>query len=535
VRITSLPLSAWVLICGSFAVGCGNSGAAGGNTTEPATGGGSSAGGNGGSGGVGNSGGASSGVDTSGTGGTSVSTGTQPVGGTSSISETTTSGGETGAGGTTATGGKAAGGSTSTNGTVATGGKAAGGSTSTSGTVATGGKAAGGSTSTSGTVATGGKAAGGSTSTGGATGLGGKTSSGGTAAVGGATGGSTSTAIIEGCTPPATYTNLFVTLSGHTQADSDTKVAAAWTKLFNPSGSPFYHNGPGSDESYVEDAYHGDVRSEGMSYGMMTAVQLDHQTEFDRMWTWVRNHMAQGCSGDKCTGEIAWQCSTSGSKMSTGGAPDGEEYFATALIFAHNRWGDTSGKYKYGTEAQWVLDLLRTKYFNTTYHIVKFVSGSSNTDGSYILPAFYQTWACFDTANADFWNSAVTAGRTWFHSAINSNGVIPDQSGFTNGSSGSAGSDTIRCVMNIMMDYNFFKADPWQTATYAPMYGANQKTAGPNAQGFCDATLGFGLPAADGKPFVDRIWSAAIPTSYWDGTLYMLALLHVSGNFKLYY
>ena len=26
-----------------------------------------------------------------------------------------------------------------------------------------------------------------------------------------------------------------------------------------------------------------------MSYGMMVAVQLDHQTEFDRIWSWVKN------------------------------------------------------------------------------------------------------------------------------------------------------------------------------------------------------------------------------------------------------
>ena len=69
----------------------------------------------------------------------------------------------------------------------------------------------------------------------------------------------------------------------------------------------------------------------------------------------------------------SWQCATSGSKMSGGGTPDGEEYMATALIFAHTRWGDTSGKYNYATEAQWVLDLIRTKYFNSQYHIVKFV------------------------------------------------------------------------------------------------------------------------------------------------------------------
>ena len=536
-RITSLPLSAWVLICGLFAVGCG-----GGNTTEPATGGGSSAGGNGGSGGVGNSGGASSGINTSGTGGTSVSTGTQSVGGTSSISDTTTSGGATAAGGTVATGGKAAGGSTSTSGTVATGGKAAGGSTSAggTGTAATGGKAAGGSTSVggTGTVATGGKAAGGSTSTngtnatGGATGLGGKTSSGGTAATGGATGGSTSTSIVEGCTPPASYPNLFVTVSGHTQADSDTKVAAAWTKLFT-SSSPIYFSGPGSDESYVKDTYNGDVRTEGMSYGMMTAVQLDHQTEFDRIWTWVRNHMAKGCSGDTCTGEIAWSCPTSGN-CNNGGAPDGEEYFATALIFAHTRWGDT-GKIKYGTEAQWVLDLIRTKYFHTSPNIVKFGSNSGVTDPSYVLPAFYQAWACFDTANAAFWNTAVKDGRAFFHNDVDGNGVCPYQANWTGGQTAGANSDSIRCVVNIMMDWNFFAADTWQRDTYAPAYAAHEKNAGANAEGFCADTLAFGLPASSGKAFADKLWSAGIPTGYWDGTLYMLALLHVSGNFHLYY
>ena len=52
----------------------------------------------------------------------------------------------------------------------------------------------------------------------------------------------------------------------------------------------------------------------------------------------------------------------------------------------------------------------------------------------------------------------------------------------------------------------------------------------------CNALLGFGLPADSGKPFVDKLWSAAVPSrDYWNGVLYMLGLLHVSGTFKLYY
>ena len=355
---------------------------------------------------------------------------------------------------------------------------------------------------------------------------------------GGSTGSSTVTIPGDGCTPPAAYANLFVTLSGHTQAETDAKLNTAWSTLFNPSGSPIYFNGPGSDESYVKDTYNNDVRTEGMSYGMMIAVQMDKQTEFDRMWTWVRNHMASGCSSSGCTGtQIAWKCSTSGAKQASGGAPDGDEYFAAALVFAHYRWGDTSGKYNYKTEAQWVLNLVRTQDFNKTYNLVKFYSGSDNgqTDPSYILPAFYQTWACFDTANADFWNSAVTAARAFFPKAADANGGFGDQCAYTGGSCVSTGVDKIRTVVNIMMDWNFFAADPWQKDTYAPAYGAREKNAGANAQGFCDSTLGFALPASTGKAFVDKIWSAGVPRSYWDGTLYMLALLHVSGTFHLYY
>jgi len=40
-----------------------------------------------------------------------------------------------------------------------------------------------------------------------------------------------------------------------------------------------------------------------------------------------------------------------------------------------------------------------------------------------------------------------------------------------------------------------------------------------------------------GKPFVQELWDAQIPSGKWryyDGMLYMLAMLHASGNFKIY-
>ena len=335
------------------------------------------------------------------------------------------------------------------------------------------------------------------------------------------------------CMPPTTYANLFVTVSGKTQAESDQKIETAWSTLFNPNGSgKIYFNGPGSDESYVKDIYNGDVRSEGMSYGMMTAVQLDHQTEFDRLWSWVKNHMANG------TGEIRWSCQTSGSGCAGGGAPDGEEYMATALIFASHRWGDSTGpaKIAYSTEAKWILDLVRTKYFNSQYHLVKFVSGSNNVDPSYVLPAFYEVWACFDTQNAAFWKEATTAGRQYMQKVVDSNGVCPYQASYTATNPQAANADSTRCVVNLMMDWYLFGKDAWQKDTYAPKFGAYASSHNNGGAAVsCNATLGFGLPASSGKAFVDKLWSTSVPShNYWDGVLYMLGSLHVSGNFRIW-
>jgi endo-1,4-beta-D-glucanase Y len=476
-----------------------------------------STGGSGPGGGTGRGGSSATG-GSNGTGGEPGTGGAGVTGATGGVTGAT--GGATGAtGGVTGTGG----GVTGTGGAKGGTGGGTGGSGAKGGTSGTGGSPSSGGSSGTGT---------GGSPTGGSTGSGGNES-------GGPASAATSTVVGNGCTAPAQYENLFITALGQTQASSDTKLTAAWNQLFNPSNAnTVFYNGPGSTESYIEDIADNDVRTEGQSYGMMTAVQLNHQTEFDRLWTFAKNHMYQ-----KGSGQYAWHVTTAGALISgaTGGAPDGDEWFATALVFAHNRWGDTSGAFNYGTEAQTTLNMIRTTDFDAPTHLVRYYAGTSSngTDGSYILPAYYQVWACFDTANAAFWNAAVTAGRTFFHNAAGSNGVIADQSSFTGTATNSSGDDKLRCVANIMSDHNFFDADPWQTQTYAPEYGTHEAAGTTQtAELACDGLLGFGLPSSTGTPFVQKLWSVAIPTGqyrYYDGTLYTIALLHVSGAFHLWY
>jgi len=82
--------------------------------------------------------------------------------------------------------------------------------------------------------------------------------------------------------------------------------------------------------------------------------------------------------------------------------------------------------------------------------------------------------------------------------------------------------------MNIMMDHNFYASDPWQTETYATKYGAYESSrANGVAQMSCNSLLGFGQPASTGKPFVDKIWSAAIPKrDCSNSVLHVLGMLH---------
>src|SRR4051812_18902555 len=75
------------------------------------------------------------------------------------------------------------------------------------------------------------------------------------------------------------YRNLFVEVLGKTEAETHARVEKAFHQLFHgdlhkealfiPAGK----NDNGA-LAYIPDVQHTDVRSEGMSYGMMIAVQM---------------------------------------------------------------------------------------------------------------------------------------------------------------------------------------------------------------------------------------------------------------------
>jgi Glycosyl hydrolases family 8 len=107
------------------------------------------------------------------------------------------------------------------------------------------------------------------------------------------------------------------------------------------------------DMAYVEDIGNQDVRTEGMGYAMMIAVQTDHQYEFDSLWYFAKTKMQLQSGPMQYL--FAWHTDTSGNVLATGVAPDSDLWIAAALSLASDRWGDGSGVYDYGQQAEQIL------------------------------------------------------------------------------------------------------------------------------------------------------------------------------------
>ena len=80
------------------------------------------------------------------------------------------------------------------------------------------------------------------------------------------------------------YHNLFIE-QGHSEKEIDAKINIAFQQLFHgdTATQAVYFSAGKNDNgplSYVSDVPHNDIRSEGMSCGMMIAVQMDKKAEF---------------------------------------------------------------------------------------------------------------------------------------------------------------------------------------------------------------------------------------------------------------
>lgn len=362
-----------------------------------------------------------------------------------------------------------------------------------------------------------------------------------------------------------TYWNAFFTSTDDTR------------RLYYPAGS----NAQGP-MAYIEDTGNGDVRTEGMSYGMMIAVQMNKKPQFDALWNWAKTHM-QHTTGSRA-GYFCWQATLSGSCSDDNPATDGEEYFATALFFAGHRWGNGTGIYAYTDQANAILNVMLhkedmnggvvdsvTNMFDRTTKLPVFVPYASSakfSDPSYALPAFYELWARWadgyqgnQAADRQFWSDAAQAGRAFFTKATNATtGLAPDYAEFTGtpnntGNHGDFRFDAWRTAVNWAVDYAWWAGNPGaKTLTdrlqsffasqgvnaYVNQFSlAGKPLSSDQSPGLIASNGAASLSATDARAwdFVQGLWNLQPPTGqyrYYDGLLSFMALLHTSGNFRVY-
>jgi oligosaccharide reducing-end xylanase len=383
------------------------------------------------------------------------------------------------------------------------------------------------------------------------------------------------------------YRNLFAE-SGHSNREISRKINAAYAQLFHgdpQNQSVFFYAGKNSNGplAYLTDWNNHDVRTEGMSYGMMISVQLNKKKEFNALWNWAKTYMYISDPHHPSYGYFSWSCKTDGTPNEETPAPDGEEYFVMSLYFAAARWGNGAGIYDYKSEADALLTTMRHRVLITgptkfgprsvanevdeQYKMIRFVPGlprNDFTDPSYHLPAFYELWSRWGPpADREFWSEAADASRNFFVATIDpATGLAPDYANFDGTphatrfpKSAIFADDAWRTASNWSVDWSWWQKAPQEQAlsnriqsffaaqgmsTYGDVFTLDGNPVDTRHSTGLVATNAVASLAATNpiaKDFVAALWSAPIPSGqkrYYDGMLYLLSLLHCSGKFRIY-
>ena len=377
------------------------------------------------------------------------------------------------------------------------------------------------------------------------------------------------------------YPNYFKE-AGYSQPAIDQKVAQAYHDIFEGPNKVYFE--VGDSMAYVSDLKNHDARTEGLSYGMMIAVQLNKKEVFDRIWRWSKKYL-QHQDGPR-EGYFAWSINPKTMKQnSPGTASDGELYFVTDLLFASNRWGNNTG-IDYYHEARRILDAMWSKngtdgiynIINTQHKQITFTPEGNNynfTDPSYQLPAFFEVWALYaKDGHEQFYRACADTARAFLHRACSSpTGLNADKTHFDGTPFGTGKMqeafryDSWRVPMNIAMDYNWFGKDRKWQENYAERIQRFFKSKGIDsfddqfnldgskpewilpAGGVQKLRHSLGLLATvattemirkDNFDFVHALWNAKLQPyedgyfdPYYDGLLYLFSLMHLSGKYQL--
>ena len=185
------------------------------------------------------------------------------------------------------------------------------------------------------------------------------------------------------------------------------------------------------------------------------------------------------------------------------------------------------------------------------------------SDPSYHLPAFYELWSRWGPKeDAQFWKEAAEVSRDYFVKVAHPvTGLNPCYANFdgtlvpTHGSySTNFSYDAFRTAGNWAVDWSWWGKDPRQRElsdrlqAFFESQGTNygcvftldgKKLEDRHAQGLVAINAVASLSATHprAKKFVEELWNTPTPDGlerYYEGLLYMMALLHCSGEFRIW-
>ena len=120
----------------------------------------------------------------------------------------------------------------------------------------------------------------------------------------------------KGARETGQYRNLLKE-AGYTDQQIKARIDSIWYVIYEGPDKAYAE--VGDSMAYLSDVKNRDVRTEGMSYGMMVAVQFDKKDMFDRLWRWAQKYMQHKDGPSK--GYFTWTARTDGTAGRT--LPDG--------------------------------------------------------------------------------------------------------------------------------------------------------------------------------------------------------------------
>jgi len=366
------------------------------------------------------------------------------------------------------------------------------------------------------------------------------------------------------------YRNVF-TEYGYTKQEVMDKLESTWNEMFYGDEEMRIYHTLGEDKGYFLDTGNLDVRTEGVSYGMMMCVQLDKKEEFDRLWTFAQQYMQH--QDGKYKHYFAWHCKPDGTRISQGPAPDGEEFFAMALFFASHRWGEGPAPYNYSEQARIILracihqgdDGNGPYMWDPETKLIRFVPETPFSDPSYHLPHFYELFALWaDEEDRPFWEEATAASREYLKKACHPvTGLSPEYANYDGTPRTESHehyqhffSDSYRTAANVAIDYEWFRADDWAIQQsnriqhfFSGIPPEDYRRYKIDGQPFeelalhpvgllaTNAVASLAATGPNAKKFVDDFWNTPLRTGvrrYYDNCLHLFAMLALSGNYRIW-